>query len=73
MNKRGAPAGNRNALKHGKYTRERRALLATVRAHIQCGRALLAGLMPPPGAGLAAPKGQDSGRGGGTEGAKEWA
>ncbi len=41
--KRGAPAGNRNALKHGKFTRERRALLAAIRAHIARGRALLAG------------------------------
>lgn len=39
--RRGAPPGNCNALKHGKYTRERCALLAAVRAHIQRGRALL--------------------------------
>ena len=32
--KRGAPFGNRNAFKHGKYTRERRALYADIRAHI---------------------------------------
>jgi hypothetical protein len=41
--KRGAPPGNKNALKHGKRTRERRTLLAAIRAHIQRGRALLAG------------------------------
>ena len=40
--RRGAPPGNSNALKHGKFTRERRALLAEVRAHIRCGRALIA-------------------------------
>ena len=37
----GAPPGNSNALKHGKYTRERRALLAAVRTHIRKGRALV--------------------------------
>lgn len=42
--KRGAPAGNRNAFKHGRYTRERRALYAAVRAHIEHGRALTAAL-----------------------------
>ena len=41
-NRRGAPPGNKNALKHGKYTRERRALLAEVRAYIWRGRALIA-------------------------------
>ena len=41
--KRGGQPGNTNALKHGKCTRERRALFAAVRAHIQRGRALLAG------------------------------
>jgi hypothetical protein len=40
--KRGAPPGNKNALKHGKRTREMRALRADIRAHIQRGRALLA-------------------------------
>ena len=40
--KRGAPFGNRNALKHGKRTQEMRALRAEIRAHIQRGRALLA-------------------------------
>ncbi len=40
--KRGAPFGNRNAFKHGKFTRERRALYADIRAHIRCGRALIA-------------------------------
>ncbi len=42
--KRGAPMGNRNALKHGKYTRERRALYAAIRAHIEAGRLLVAEL-----------------------------
>ena len=40
--RRGAPAGNPNALKHGKFTRERRALLAEIRAYIRRGRALVA-------------------------------
>lgn len=40
----GAPYGNANALKHGKYTRERRALLAEIRAHIREGRALTAAI-----------------------------
>jgi hypothetical protein len=39
--KRGAPPGNRNALKHGNYTRERRAFFADVRAHIRHSREIL--------------------------------
>ena len=42
--RRGAPCGNRNALKHGKYTRERRALYAEIRDHIREGRALTAAI-----------------------------
>ena len=42
--KRGAPPGNQNALKHGKFTRERRAFRAAIRAHIERGRALIAEL-----------------------------
>jgi hypothetical protein len=38
----GAPRGNRNALKHGKYTRTRRAVLRAVREHIARGNALVA-------------------------------
>jgi hypothetical protein len=44
--KRGAPPGNQNALKHGKYTRERRALYRAVRAHIHEGRAFTSASMP---------------------------
>lgn len=40
--RRGAPCGNANALKHGKYTRARRALLAEIRIHIRRGHALRA-------------------------------
>lgn len=40
--RRGAPLGNRNALKHGRYTRERRALNAEVRAYIKRTRSLAA-------------------------------
>jgi hypothetical protein len=40
--RRGAPFGNRNAFKHGKFTRERRALYADIREHIRHGRALIA-------------------------------
>jgi protein tyrosine/serine phosphatase len=39
--KGGAPNGNRNALKHGTHTRDRRALFAALNAHIAEGRALL--------------------------------
>ena len=42
--KRGAPPGNRNAFKHGKFTREIYALRRDVRAHILRGRALIAEL-----------------------------
>ena len=42
--KRGAPFGSRNAYKHGKFTRERRALYADIRAYIAKGRALMAEL-----------------------------
>jgi hypothetical protein len=38
----GAPKGNRNALKHGKYTGEVRALYAAVRMHVREGQALIA-------------------------------
>jgi hypothetical protein len=40
--KRGAPAGNRNAFKHGRHTRERRAFLGEIRAHIRHGNLLIA-------------------------------
>jgi hypothetical protein len=40
--KGGAPKNNRNALKHGTFTRDRRALFAELNAHIAKGRALLA-------------------------------
>lgn len=40
--KGGAPKGNRNALKHGTHTADRRALFAALQAHIDEGRALLA-------------------------------
>src|ERR1700739_984314 len=40
--KGGAPRGNTNRLIHGKYTRERRALYAAIRAHIREGRELIA-------------------------------
>lgn len=38
--KRGAPSGNRNALRHGRYSGERLMLLAEIRAHIKKGKAL---------------------------------
>ena len=38
----GPPKNNRNALKHGTFTRERRAMFAELNAHIAEGRALLA-------------------------------
>jgi hypothetical protein len=38
----GAPFGNRNAFRHGRFTRERRALYAEVREHIRRGRAMVA-------------------------------
>ena len=44
--KRGGQPGNRNALKHGKFTREIYALRRDVRAHILRGRALIAQLEP---------------------------
>src|SRR5579862_1219136 len=40
--KGGAPRGNTNRLTHGKYTRERRALYARIRAHIREGREIVA-------------------------------
>ena len=40
--RRGAPAGNHNALKHGKFTRERYALYADVRAYVHEGRTAVA-------------------------------
>lgn len=52
--RRGAPYGNRYAFKHGKFTAERRALLADIRAHIARGRALLEAIKaanPPPEGG----------------------
>ncbi|HET7334697.1 MAG TPA: hypothetical protein VFI93_06215 [Rhizomicrobium sp.] len=39
--KRGAPYGNSNALKHGKFTQERRSLYAEIRSHVREGRALM--------------------------------
>ena len=41
LRKRGAQPGNQNALKHGKYTRERRAFFAEVRTQIRRGREIL--------------------------------
>lgn len=38
--RRGAPLGNSNALKHGRYTRERHARLAEVRTYIKATRKL---------------------------------
>lgn len=43
----GAPPGNRNAFKHGRDTRERRALGAEIRTYIRRGRALISLLHPP--------------------------
>ncbi|MDE2184939.1 MAG: hypothetical protein KGJ78_18145, partial [Alphaproteobacteria bacterium] len=40
-NRRGAPLANRNALKHGRFTRERRALYAAIRDHIRRSRELI--------------------------------
>lgn len=45
--KNGAPSGNQNAFKHGKYTRARRALWADIRAHIRRSRALIAAYLHP--------------------------
>jgi hypothetical protein len=42
----GAPKGNRNAWKHGARSRQRRALFAELRAHIEEGRALLMKFSP---------------------------
>ena len=42
MSKGGAPRGNQNRFVHGRYTRERRALYAAIRAHIREGRELIA-------------------------------
>src|SRR6185437_973750 len=39
--RRGAPKGNRNALKHGRRTRLWLAFLAEVRAHIAAGKVLI--------------------------------
>ena len=39
--RRGAPCGNQNAYKHGKFTRERRALYADIRAYVREGRVLM--------------------------------
>jgi hypothetical protein len=44
--KRGAPFGNRNALKHGKYVGELRDLRAAIRAHISKGQVLLGEIAP---------------------------
>src|SRR5689334_9432057 len=38
----GASRGNRNALRHGRYTRRRRALYAAIRAQVARDRALIA-------------------------------
>jgi hypothetical protein len=40
-NRGGAPRGNHNALKHGKYIGEMRALRTAIRAHIREGQALI--------------------------------
>lgn len=42
--KRGAPFGNNNALKHGQYTRARRALNADISAYVRRCRELIDGL-----------------------------
>lgn len=42
--KPGAPFGNANALKHGRFTRERRALRADIWAYLCEGRRLVADL-----------------------------
>src|SRR6185312_7901017 len=39
-----APAGNRNALRHGKYTRDAFAFRAEICAHLRRSRAILAWL-----------------------------
>ncbi|MGQ0740945.1 MAG: hypothetical protein ACT4OG_01430 [Alphaproteobacteria bacterium] len=41
-NRGGAPLGNRNALKHGRYRKEMRALGAMARERIQAARAAIA-------------------------------
>lgn len=43
--RRGAPLGNKNALKHGRFTREMKALRAEIRAHIYRSRALVRQLL----------------------------
>lgn len=40
----GSPVGNRNALKHGKFTRERCAFYAEIRKHIRRCRELVEAL-----------------------------
>lgn len=40
-NKGGAPKGNRNAIKHGRYTAAMRALRAMVRARLNSARAAI--------------------------------
>lgn len=39
--RRGAPRGNRNAFRHGRYTGARLALLAQIPAHIKLGKTLI--------------------------------
>lgn len=39
--KNGAPFGNTNAFKHGRFTRERRAFYAAISAHIRQAREIL--------------------------------
>ena len=46
--KNGAPFGNRNAFKHGRRTRERRALRADIRNHIRRARELMAAVVGSP-------------------------
>jgi hypothetical protein len=46
--KNGAPFGNAHALKHGRRTRELRALKAAIRAHTRRARELIASLADPP-------------------------
>jgi len=42
--RRGAPCGNQNAFKHGRFARERFALLAEIRAHIKIAKTLVKGV-----------------------------
>ena len=46
--KNGAPFDNRNAFRHGKFTREGRALYADIREHIRSSREMIAALVDAP-------------------------